>query len=118
MAWATFRTLRAKRRTLEAAFQDRRSRIGYRPDGSEFWDLCGVDVGIQRNRVFLRDKARCQECGKALGWSECEMDHVRSRGKGGDDSLSNLQTLCPPCHRKKHVRTRFGERQMAGAGRE
>lgn len=105
--WATFRTLRAKRRTLEAAFQDRRSRIGYRQDGSEFWDLCGRDMGIMRNRVIVRDRQRCQKCGKALTFEECEIDHIRSRGKGGDDSLGNLQVLCRKDHREKHLRIKW-----------
>lgn len=116
MAWAKFRSLAAQRRTAEAQFQDSRSRIGYRPDGTEFWDLKGVDVGIQRNRVFMRDRQTCQQCGRALTLAECEWDHVRSRGMGGDDSLENAQTLGGPtacgCHRKKHVRPRFGERTV------
>ena len=115
MAWATFRTLRAKQRTVDAGFKDRRSRIGYRTDGSEFWDLCGVDMGIQRNRVILRDRLRCQKCGKALTLEECELDHIRSRGKGGDDSLGNLQVLCRKCHRDKHVSVRWTAQEKVSA---
>lgn len=115
--WATFRTLQAKRRTLEAAFQDKRSRIGYRPDGSEFWDLCGRDMGIMRNRVFIRDKMICQVCGMMLMLSECELHHVRSRGKGGDDQIENLACICRRCHQKAHVQVRWTA-QLAGAGRE
>lgn len=116
--WARFNTLESKRRTEQARFEDGNSRIGHRPDGSEFWDLRGKDVGIQRNRVFLRDKQRCQECGRALEWSECEMDHIRSRGRGGDDHLDNLQTLCPPCHRRKHVSVRWTTQEQVGASHE
>lgn len=109
--WAHFTTLEAKRRTEQANFLDPHSKIGYRPDGTEFWKLAGKDVGIQRNRVFSRDKMRCQGCGMALMLSECELDHIRSRGKGGDDSLGNLQTLGGPmacgCHRKKHLSVKW-----------
>lgn len=119
--WAKFNTLRAQQRTREAGFHDPHSRIGFRPDGSEFWKLAGVDVGIMRNRVFVRDLMICQHCRMHLALAECEMDHIRSRGKGGDDSLGNLQTLGGPtacgCHRKKHLRPRWtsGERMVRNA---
>ncbi len=113
--WASFRTLRAKQRTVDAGFKDRRSRIGYRPDGSEFWDLCGVDMGIQRNRVILRDRQRCQKCGKALTLEECEIHHIRTRGKGGDDQIDNLECICRRCHQKEHVAVRWTAREKVSA---
>lgn len=113
MPWANFSGLESKRLTKlarkEGRFENRSSRIGLRPDGTEFLQLAGVDMGLQRNRVFMRDNYRCQGCGRALTLAECEMDHVRSRGKGGDDSMSNLRTVCFNCHRLKHVRILSGK---------
>lgn len=118
--WAKFNTLEARRHTAEAHFQDKRSHIGFRSDGSEFWHLAGVDMGIQRNRVFNRDKQRCQGCGRALTLAECELDHIRSRGVGGDDQMSNLRTLGGPtacgCHRKKHLRPHWTAQERVSAG--
>lgn len=110
--WAKFNTLQAKRRTASQHFADRRSRIGYRPDGSEFWDLQGVDMGIQRNRVFMRDKQRCQGCGEPLALRECELHHIHTRGKGGDDQAENLVCVCGPCHRLRHVRIRWTAKEQ------
>ncbi|AKI27425.1 hypothetical protein [Moraxella phage Mcat9] len=30
-----------------------------------------------------------------------EADHIINRAQGGSDDLSNLQTLCKPCHKIK-----------------
>ena len=57
-----------------------------------------------RLKVFSRDRWKCQ-----LGEVNCEysgniVDHVVSVGEGGSDDLSNLQTACAPCHKRKTAR--------------
>ncbi len=52
--------------------------------------------------VLSRDSGLCQVCtptGRVtLGGI---VDHIRPKAEGGDDDLSNLQTICKPCHDRK-----------------
>lgn len=92
------------------------------------WELRGrkfsIDLGApsqhERNLKALQEniyherakekyrlqKGKCASCGRDLkGSGEC--DHIVTRAKGRNDSLSNLRILCGPwggCdeHRKKH----------------
>jgi len=70
-------------------------------DGREW--LGPIDMHARRHEVFERDRHCCVKCGEFLSFEQFEMHHVVSRGKGGDDSLENLQVLCGPlkngCHR-------------------
>jgi 5-methylcytosine-specific restriction endonuclease McrA len=77
-----------------------------------------------RRRVRKRDRGRCAICGldtvklrrslrgkgavaraRALGFkrrgSFWELDHIVPLIDGGGHELSNLQTLCTPCHKRK-----------------
>jgi 5-methylcytosine-specific restriction endonuclease McrA len=49
----------------------------------------------QRERVLQRDGNQCVICGSTLN---LEVDHKRALMNGGDNSLSNLATLCNECH--------------------
>jgi 5-methylcytosine-specific restriction endonuclease McrA len=55
--------------------------------------------------VIQRDGEMCVQCG-APG---AEIDHIIPRSRFGrkrkkeQDELSNLQLLCLPCHRSKHM---------------
>lgn len=57
-----------------------------------------------RKVTILRDKCKCQECGK----SNCvlEVHHIRARRYGGADTISNLITLCSNCHQKTEGKER------------
>ena len=86
-------------------FVDRRSWIGQRKDGRPYIRLHGRDKEGQYMRLHALWNGNCNHCGLPIpGKHFCELDHVRSLGKGGDDSDSNLQFLCRPCHRAKHNR--------------
>lgn len=113
--WAKFNTLLARQMTAEVGFHDRRSKIGVRPSGRDFWKLYGVDMGIMRNRVFMRDRQHCQGCGKPLALAECELHHIVPRGKGGDDQIENLACICRACHHDRHVRVRWTAQEKVGA---
>lgn len=111
MPWCYRSTLEAKRRTRDMAFKDRRSYVGIRPDGREFLKLFGQDMEVQHELVRLRDKGICQICMALCRWSG-EVDHIRSRGMGGDDSLENLRWVCGAgsrnkCHQKRHIRVKL-----------
>jgi len=54
-----------------------------------------------KRQVLRRDGWRCQECG---GISNLEIHHIQYRSRLGDDSETNLITLCAPCHGKVHGR--------------
>lgn len=62
--------------------------------------------------TFIRDNFTCQECGyhemmEDRPWlpdmSRLECDHILPLARGGRTEMSNLQTLCKECNRKKGV---------------
>ena len=52
-----------------------------------------------RQQVLCRDGWRCQSCGTM---SNLEVHHEKFRSRLGDDSETNLITLCSFCHAAKH----------------
>jgi 5-methylcytosine-specific restriction endonuclease McrA len=58
-----------------------------------------------RRRVLERDGFRCVECDAPY---PLEVDHID--GDPTNDKLTNLQTLCTDCHRRKHASSRKAER--------
>jgi 5-methylcytosine-specific restriction endonuclease McrA len=66
--------------------------------------LSGQALEDLRKRVYRRDGGRCQwkDCGIWLPFygsvfNRAHMAHIKSRGAGGSDELSNVRLLCP-CH--------------------
>ncbi len=55
-----------------------------------------------RKYVFERDQYLCQSCGKNQTHSKLTIDHIIALAIGGTNDLSNLQTLCFDCNRRKH----------------
>ncbi len=62
--------------------------------------------------TFIRDNFTCRECGlhpmrEDKPWlpdiSQLECDHIIPLARGGRTEMSNLQTLCKTCNRKKGV---------------
>ena len=71
--------------------------------------LTGKDLAQLRIDCFQRDKFTCQECGihvtvftYSAASNAANMAHIQSRGAGGSDVISNVQTLCHLCHMKEH----------------
>lgn len=59
-----------------------------------------------KNRVlelFGRDGYICQHCLKSLPYEELAPHHIKTKGAGGSDDLSNLITLCADCHYRVHT---------------
>lgn len=55
-----------------------------------------------RERVLQRDDYLCLQCrAKALIVEATDVDHIIPKHDGGTDELSNLQSLCAPCHKEK-----------------
>lgn len=56
--------------------------------------------------IFLAQKGKCayfRRCETSIK-SEYHVDHIISLSKGGSDSRSNLQLLCPPCNCRKNAK--------------
>lgn len=65
-----------------------------------------------RQYVYQRDRHQCQSCGQTQDEICLSVDHVISLAKGGSNDISNLQTLCLSCNKKKshHGDPRFYRR--------
>jgi len=60
-------------------------------------------------KAFERCGGNCEGCDAKLKTGEVEYDHIREASNGGDNSLSNCQCLCKPCHKAK---TKSGTQTM------
>jgi len=61
-----------------------------------------------RERILERDEYLCQQClSEGISVTANTVDHIKAKTHGGDDSDSNLQSLCRPCHGKKTARERL-----------
>lgn len=57
-----------------------------------------------RLEVFKRDNYTCKSCGRSpvlIPGLSLEVDHIEPFSYGGEDKLSNYQTLCINCNRGK-----------------
>lgn len=57
-------------------------------------------------QIHKRDEWTCQCCGRVT--MDLELDHIKNKAQGGTDDESNLQSLCPPCHKEKTLRESKG----------
>ncbi|WP_193197136.1 HNH endonuclease [Nostoc sp. MG11] len=58
-----------------------------------------------RKYVFQRDKYQCQSCGKTTLETDLTIDHIIPLAQGGQNDISNLQTLCFTCNQQKTDKT-------------
>jgi len=56
-----------------------------------------------KDRVFLRSGGKCANCRRKLNVAgeNPEYDHIKALVNGGENRESNLQVLCPWCHKAK-----------------
>ena len=75
----------------------------HEPKAQRNWGNARGGRPWRRNRdaALLRDRYTCQHCHQVFAPSMLEADHIINRAQGGSDELSNLQTLCKPCHKIK-----------------
>ena len=52
-----------------------------------------------RRRAMRRDRRRCVLCGNRA----TQVDHIIPVSAGGSNAMTNLQSLCEPCHKTKTV---------------
>lgn len=58
-------------------------------------------IHFSRNAIFRRDKYLCQYCSTQLNRSNCTLDHIIPRSKGGLTVFTNVCTCCFDCNLKK-----------------
>ncbi len=58
-----------------------------------------------RARILMRDKHRCQYCGKKGTVFELTLDHIVPKSKGGKTIAENLVAACTTCNNRKADRT-------------
>ncbi len=63
------------------------------------------EVKFTRRNIYVRDKYRCQYCGKTFEPKDLTYDHVIPRSRGGKTTWTNVVTCCHSCNRKKGDRT-------------
>lgn len=70
-----------------------------------------VDVRSRQNRttsrlrILVRDKFRCQYCGKKGTAFDLTLDHIVPKSKSGRTLAENLVAACMPCNNRKANRT-------------
>jgi 5-methylcytosine-specific restriction endonuclease McrA len=69
--------------------------------------LAGVDWKNRVRECFERDRGRCQVVSGSFNSDFCDRPavhphHKTPKGKGGDDKLSNLMSICWDHHRMVH----------------
>ncbi|MEH2078723.1 MAG: HNH endonuclease [Nostoc sp.] len=59
--------------------------------------------------VFQRDQYQCRSCGKTNVETNLSIDHIIPIARGGQNDISNLQTLCFTCNQQKtdNIDSRF-----------
>jgi 5-methylcytosine-specific restriction endonuclease McrA len=55
-------------------------------------------VAFTRFNVFLRDRFRCQYCGRKHSSADLTFDHVVPRASGGQTTWDNVVAACSPCN--------------------
>jgi len=62
-------------------------------------------IKFSRQNIFVRDKCRCQYCGKIFSKDDLTLDHVLPKAKKGKTEWNNIVACCIMCNRKKGGRT-------------
>ena len=62
-------------------------------------------IKFNRRNVYLRDKGRCQYCGRRVPSNDFEFEHVIPKCQGGRTRWENIVVACTPCNQRKGNRT-------------
>ena len=55
--------------------------------------------------LYSKQEGLCVYCKTQLKVTGFHRDHKTPLIRGGDNSIDNIQLLCPDCNRKKHIST-------------
>ena len=59
----------------------------------------------QRRLLWNSDERHeCHVCGKALSWTNFQVDHIKAHSRGGRTILGNAALICAPCNAAKGAR--------------
>lgn len=59
------------------------------------------EVKFSRGNIYLRDRNRCQYCGKKFSTAELSLDHVIPVSRGGRSTWENVVCACLRCNVRK-----------------
>ena len=62
-------------------------------------------IRFSRQNIYIRDRHKCQYCGRFMNGCELTYDHVIPKSLGGKTVWENIVTCCLPCNKKKGGRT-------------
>ena len=62
-------------------------------------------VRFTRRNIFVRDRNRCQYCGKVFPQKRLNLDHVVPLSRGGKTTWKNVVCACISCNSRKGNRT-------------
>jgi len=62
-------------------------------------------VKFNTQNIILRDRFRCQYCGKKFPAGDLTKDHVIPRAQGGETTWENIVACCTGCNDRKRDRT-------------
>jgi 5-methylcytosine-specific restriction endonuclease McrA len=62
-------------------------------------------AGALRTKVLMRDRFRCQYCGRKGTVFDLSLDHILPRSRGGKSVPENLCAACNSCNSRKGDRT-------------
>ncbi|MCO8071880.1 HNH endonuclease [Acinetobacter lwoffii] len=65
-----------------------------------------------KEKIHTRDHWTCLHCG--ITTMKLELDHIINVAQGGTDDESNLQSLCPECHKVKSQKESHGGMSVFG----
>ena len=52
--------------------------------------------------IYSAQMESCDSCNRWCEMDQFQLHHIKTRGAGGGDEMSNLVGLCWQCHRKTH----------------
>ncbi|MFC2172978.1 HNH endonuclease [Acidobacteriota bacterium] len=64
-----------------------------------------TDIKFSRKNIYLRDRNKCQYCGKRYATEELNLDHVVPVSRNGKSSWQNIVCSCIACNIRKGNRT-------------
>lgn len=59
------------------------------------------EVKFSRGNIYIRDRNRCQYCGRKFSTSELSLDHVIPISRGGKSTWENVVCACLSCNVRK-----------------
>lgn len=62
----------------------------------------GAHTAADIKAIFKAQREKCPSCRASIA-DGYHVDHIVPLAKGGGNGKDNIQLLCPPCNRRKHV---------------